>query len=97
MISYCLAAGIRGLPYSKSGSAGAAVRAWEVVGGKPQYLVVRQPGGVRAVRDERFARYPEGAEQMANRLFGAGVRVREITKRGGIVVAPEPSVTACCG
>ncbi len=69
----------------------ASYEAWQVVGGRPQYLVVCLPSGELAVWDERYVASREDAEEQARRVFGANWRVREITDRGGVILERGPS------
>lgn len=67
--------------------------AWQVVGGRPQYLVVCLPGGELAVWDS--SHIPTAAEaqetvERINALFGWDVQVGEITEDGGITFKQRP-------
>lgn len=64
--------------------------AWQVVGGRPQYLVVCLPGGELAVWDERHVPSDAEAEETVQRLLGPAWRVRERTKGGAIQVEQVP-------
>jgi hypothetical protein len=62
-----------------------------VVGGTPQNFVVCSPGGELAVWDSTYV--PSAAEAQdtidsLNEITGWGVRVREVTETGEILVEP---------